>query len=249
MDFALNQKTVPKFNFAAFLDLAVKLGCTGIEPRNDLGRPFFDGMEPARAGQMARQRGLRLLGLSEVYPFNDWNEERRSAVARLIETAQMAGAETVSLIPRVDGRNADGAGRAAALQAVLAEILSMLNGTGVVGLVEPIGFSASTVKFQREATQAIESLGAHDCLGIVQDTFQHALAGILTPSFSISGWFTSRVSLAVPKSSPIRMTRSASWSTKMIGPTPAAAPPPLTCGTKTPAAVPLLAEGCSCINV
>jgi 2-keto-myo-inositol isomerase len=177
MDFALNQKTAPKLGFAAFLDLAAELGCVGVEPRNDLGRPFFDGISPARAGEMARERGLRYIGLSEIYPFNDWNEDRRAAVARLIETAQTAGAETVSLIPRVDRREGDSAERAAALCAPLAEILAMLQGTGVVGLVEPIGFSTSSVKFQREATQAIESLGADDRLGIVHDTFQHALAG------------------------------------------------------------------------
>jgi 2-keto-myo-inositol isomerase len=137
----------------------------------------FDGIEPVRAGEMARERGLRMIGLSEVYPFNDWNEDRRSAVARLIETAQAAGAETVSLIPRVDGRGGDNAERAAALRAVLAEILLILDGTGVVGLVEPIGFSTSSIKYQRDATQAIESLGADDRLGIVHDTFQHALAG------------------------------------------------------------------------
>ena len=132
MDFALNQKTVPKLGFAAFLDLAAELGCVGVEPRNDLGRPVFDGIEPVRAGEMARERGLRFIGLSEVYPFNDWNEDRRAAVGSLIETAQAAGAETVSFIPRVDGREGDGAERAKALRAVLAEILPMLNGTGVV---------------------------------------------------------------------------------------------------------------------
>ncbi len=52
----------------------------------------------------------------------------------------------------------------------------MLHGTGVVGLVEPIGFSTSSLTFQREATQAIEDLDANDRLGIVHDTFQHALA-------------------------------------------------------------------------
>jgi predicted xylose isomerase-like sugar epimerase len=62
-----------------------------------------------RAGEMARERGLRFIGLSEVYPFNDWNEDRRAAVAGPIETAQAAGAETVSFIPRVDGREGDGA--------------------------------------------------------------------------------------------------------------------------------------------
>jgi 2-keto-myo-inositol isomerase len=125
---------------------------------------------------MARERGLRFIGLSEVYPFNDWNEDRRAAVACVIETAQAAGAETVSLIPRVDARQGDVAERAKSLRTVLAEILPMLHETGVVGLVEPIGFSTSSVKFEREAVQAIESLGADDRLGIVHDTFQHALA-------------------------------------------------------------------------
>ena len=177
MDFALNQKTVPKLGFAAFLDLAAELGCVGVEPRNDLGRPVFDGIEPVRAGEMARERGLRFIGLSEVYPFNDWNEDRHAAVARLIETAQAAGAETISLIPRVDRREGDDVERATTLRAVLIEILPMLHGTGVVGLVEPIGFQTSSIKFQREATQAIESLDADDRVGIVHDTFQHALAG------------------------------------------------------------------------
>jgi 2-keto-myo-inositol isomerase len=146
VDFALNQRTAPKLNFASFLDLAARLDCVGVEPRNDLGRPFFDGIAPTRAGQMARERALRLIGLSGIYPFNDWNEDRREAVARLIETAQAAGAETVSLIPRVDRRESDSAERAAALRAVLAEILPMLHGTGVIGLVEPIGFSSSSIK-------------------------------------------------------------------------------------------------------
>ena len=73
MDFALNQKTASRLDFAAFLDLAADLGCVGVEPRNDLGRPLFDGIAPGRAAEMARERGLRFVGLSEVYPFNDWN--------------------------------------------------------------------------------------------------------------------------------------------------------------------------------
>ncbi len=177
MDVALNQKTAPNLAFANFLDLAAELGCVGVEPRDDLGRPIFDGIEPMKAGEMARERGLRFIGLSEVYPFNDWNETRRAAVARLIETAQAAGAETVSLIPRVDGLGGDASEQAITLRAVLAEVFSMLHGTGVVGLVEPIGFSTSSIKIQREATQAIEDLDADDRLGIVHDTFQHVLAG------------------------------------------------------------------------
>lgn len=99
MDFALNQKTAPKLGFAAFLDLAAELGCVGVEPRNDLGQPVFDGSEAVRAGEMARETRLRFIGLSEVYPFDDWNENRRAAVVGLIKTAQAVGAETVSRAP------------------------------------------------------------------------------------------------------------------------------------------------------
>lgn len=134
----------------------------------------------------------------------------------------MAGAETVSLIPRVDRREGGETERATTLRAVLAEILPMLQGTRVVGLAEPIGFSTSSIKFQREATQAIESLGADDRLGIVHDTFQHALAGdadIIVRHIRlvhISGIG------AVPASSTTRSTRSASLSTKATEPTPRA---------------------------
>ena len=107
VDFALNQKTASRLGFAAFLDLAAELGCVGVEPRNDLGRPLFDGIAPVRAASMARDRGLRFLGLSEVYPFDDWNAERRAAVEDLIEAADASGAETISLIPRVDVRDPD----------------------------------------------------------------------------------------------------------------------------------------------
>jgi 2-keto-myo-inositol isomerase len=176
VEFALNQKTASRLGFADFLDLAADLGCVGVEPRNDLGRPFFDGFEPERAAGMARERGLRLLGLSEVYPFDDWNAERRAAVAALIEVAAASGAETISLIPRVDVRDPDADARAAALRAVVSEIAPMLAGINVVALLEPIGFANCSMRFQREAAAAIESLNLGDRFGIVHDTFQHALA-------------------------------------------------------------------------
>ena len=57
VDFALNQKTASRLGFAAFLDLAADLGCVGVEPRNDLGRPLFDGIAPVRcSGDGARPR-------------------------------------------------------------------------------------------------------------------------------------------------------------------------------------------------
>lgn len=174
---ALNQKTAPHLGFAGFLDLARSLGCVGVEARNDLGRPFFDGNAPYDAGRMARERGLRLLGLSEVYPFNDWTAERESEIHHLIKVAAEAGAESVSLIPRVDGAGTEDGLRQKVLREVMREIFPMLNGRDLIVLVEPIGFSTSSLRRKAELVDAIEAVGGATRFKLVHDTFQHAIAG------------------------------------------------------------------------
>lgn len=174
---ALNQKTAPHLSYEAFLDLAKALGCVGVEPRNDLGRALFDGIPARDAGIMARERGLRLLGLSEVYPFNDWKAETASAVQALIVAAVESGAETLSLIPRVDGKAAEDGVRQAALRLAIREILPMLAGTNLLALVEPIGFPLSSLKDKAELIEAIEAEGASVHFRLVHDTFQHTIAG------------------------------------------------------------------------
>lgn len=165
---ALNQKTLRHFRFDAFLNAAQELGCVGVEPRNDLGRPFFDGLEPAQAAQMALERGLRFLGLSEVYGFNVWDDERAAQIEALIAVAKAAGAETISLIPSVDGRPTR------PLRDVMRDILPIMAGTGVTPLIEPIGFESSTLRGKAELVEAIEAVGGFK---LVHDTFQHHIAG------------------------------------------------------------------------
>ncbi|MBV7380268.1 TIM barrel protein [Maritimibacter dapengensis] len=165
---ALNQKTARDLPFEAFLDLAADLGCVGVEPRNDLGRPFFDGADPAVAAEMARARGLRLLGLSEVYGFNVWDDERATQIQELIDVAVACGAETISLIPTVDDRPTRD------LRDVMRDILPMVQGTGVVPLIEPIGFESSSIRGKADLVEAIEAVGGFK---LVHDTFQHAIAG------------------------------------------------------------------------
>jgi len=174
---ALNQKTARHLSYEAFLDLASDLGCVGVEPRNDLGRPLFDGIAPRQAGEMASSKGLRLLGLSEVYPFNDWSQERGAAVQALIQAAAESGAETVSLIPRVDGKAVDDGIRQAELRKAMRHILPMLHGTGVVALIEPIGFASSSLSDASELVEAIEDVGGTGKFRMVHDTFQHTIAG------------------------------------------------------------------------
>ena len=100
--FAINHMTVAKLSYADLLDLAAELGCVGVEVRNDLPQPLFDGMAPGAAGDLARSRGLRLLAVAEVKRFNDWSDQKAVEALSLMRIAQAAGAEAVSLIPRND---------------------------------------------------------------------------------------------------------------------------------------------------
>ena len=69
--FALNHIMAPGLESRELIDLAARLGCGGVELRNDLAdkgltdRPYFDGGSPDAVGAYARSKGVRLLGLSE----------------------------------------------------------------------------------------------------------------------------------------------------------------------------------------
>lgn len=176
MFWALNQMTTPNLGYEAFLDLAKSLGCAGVEVRNDLARPLFDGLSPAQAGGIAKDRGLRLVGLSQVYPFNAWSGEIERKVRDLIAVAKEAGAETISLIPRNEGIGTAEAERKANLNTALAKILPVLEEADIVALVEPLGFPRSSLRYKSELIAAIDALQAAHRYRIVHDTFHHALA-------------------------------------------------------------------------
>lgn len=181
--FALNHITAPRLNSREFIDLAARLGCAGVELRNDLAdkrlseRSFFDGEDPRDVGAYARSRGVRLLGLSEVYAFNRWNAQIRAKVERLIGEAQASGAESISLIPSNDGRSESDDARLDGFRDALSRILPMLSGTELIALVEPLGFTTSSLRRKREAIAIIEEVGGQSRYKLVHDTFHHHLAG------------------------------------------------------------------------
>jgi 2-keto-myo-inositol isomerase len=173
---ALNHMTVARLGFAQLVDLAAHLGCVGIEARNDLPQPLFDGMPPADAGALVRDRGLRLLALAEVKRFNDWSADKAAEALALMRTAQEAGAEAVALIPRNDGLGLGNGERQANLRVALRELAPMLRDHGLKGYVEPLGFAVCALRHKGEAVEAIEALGAADVVALVHDTFHHHLA-------------------------------------------------------------------------
>jgi 2-keto-myo-inositol isomerase len=176
VDFALNHMTVARASYAELLGLAERLGCVGVEVRNDLPQPLFDGLDPARAGAMARDRGLRLLAVAEVKRFNDWSDDKAAEALALMRIARAAGAEAVSLIPRNDNQGMGNGERQAALRVALKALLPMLEDHDLLGMVEPLGFEICALRHKAEAVEAIAAVGGAGRFRLVHDTFHHTLA-------------------------------------------------------------------------
>ena len=201
--FSLNHMTVARLSFVQLLDLAAALGCVGVEVRNDLPQPLFDGMSAKDAGELARAKNLRLLAVAEVKRFNDWSETKAAEALALMRIAQAAGAEAVSLIPRNDNLGMGNGERQAALRVALKALLPMLEDHGLVGMIEPLGFEICALRHKSEAVDAIEALGGTGRFKLVHDTFHHTLAngGPYFPSHTgiihISGVTDPAVALAL----------------------------------------------------
>jgi 2-keto-myo-inositol isomerase len=176
LPFALNHMTVARMSFVELLDAAKALGCVGVEVRNDLPQPLFDGMAPERAGEMARDKGLRILALAEVKRFNDWSDAKAGEALALMRIAVACGAEAVSLIPRNDNGGMGNGERQANLRVALKALKPMLEDHDLIGMVEPLGFPICALRHKAEAVEAIEALGAKGRFKLVHDSFHHHLA-------------------------------------------------------------------------
>jgi 2-keto-myo-inositol isomerase len=174
--FALNHMTVARLSFRELVALSKQLGCIGIEVRNDLPQPLFDGVDPAEGGAFVRDNGLRLLAVAEVKRFNDWSADKEAEALALMKIAQAAGAEAVSLIPRNDNLGMGNGERQANLRVALKALKPMLEDHNLVGMVEPLGFEVCALRYKAEAVEGIEAVGGKGRFKLVHDTFHHTLA-------------------------------------------------------------------------
>lgn len=202
---ALNHMTAPALPTEALFGLAASLGMVGVELRNDLGRPMFDGAVPEAIRDMAQAHGLRILALAEVKAFNDPVRNAADDAAALAGMARRCGAEAIALIPKVAAAPTPRDEQRKALADALANLLPVLDSAGITGLIEPLGFPVSTLRHKEDVAEVLEQMGTPPCFRIVHDTFHHHLAGggpvfaALTGLVHISG-------VIDPAPTPDRMT-------------------------------------------
>jgi 2-keto-myo-inositol isomerase len=179
ISYAVNHMVAPRRSFAELLELATSLGLDQVEIRNDLdGVALRDGTPPDRVRAQTDAAGVRILSINALQRFNDWNDARAAEASALARYAQGCGAEALVLCPVNDAnwRLAE-TERRERLQAALRALAPILEGAGITGLVEPLGFEQSSLRFKADAIEAIEETGLGERFRIVHDTFHHYLSG------------------------------------------------------------------------
>lgn len=175
--FAVNHMTMANASYQELLDVASDLSCVGVEVRNDLPGPLFGSLSAEAAAICAQSKGLRILALSEVKAFNDLSDEKLDQAESLMKIARACGAEAISLIPRNDGFCTEKSLRKTLLRQALLALEPLLQSYELVGLIEPLGFETSSLRYKADVVEMIESLNATESFKLVHDTFHHHLAG------------------------------------------------------------------------
>jgi 2-keto-myo-inositol isomerase len=179
VSFALNHMVAPRRSVAELVALAGELGLEAIEIRNDLpGVAIADGT-PAPAVREAAEAGeVRILSINALQRFNDWTPARAEEAAALAAYAKGCGAKALVLCPvNEPGWQPSESERRAKLKEALRALGTILSEAGTLGLVEPLGFPESSLRFKGDAVEAIEELGLGDRFRLVHDTFHHHLSG------------------------------------------------------------------------
>lgn len=173
LNLAINRSCAPGLPLDAFLDLARRSGAEAVEIRNDIpGREYADGTPPAAIRARVEAAGLKVAAVNALQRFNDWTPARAEEARRDIASAAELGAGGLVLCPVVDETLSWTAGEAAGnLRRALDGLAPLFEGTGVTGLVEPLGMRGSTLKFQKDAVAAIRDHRA-ETFRVCHDTFQ-----------------------------------------------------------------------------
>jgi 2-keto-myo-inositol isomerase len=181
MRFALNHSIAPLLPIADFLDLASEVGVDAVELRDGMppGWEFPDTtnvlmLDPVHLRDMVADAGLEILSINALQRFDQWDRERHEQARAMIEFAARAGIGAIVLCPSV--APAGSPALPTELATALDALQPMLVDSGVKGLIEPLGFPSSSIRFKGVVDAELAARGNPACLGIVHDSFHHAIA-------------------------------------------------------------------------
>jgi 2-keto-myo-inositol isomerase len=189
----LNRILVPGANLEEFFKLSADLDLHKIELRNDLpAAGIIDAFSPNQVKELSQKYQIRILTINALQKFNlgavlpDVLEELKA----LIGLAAAIDCEAVVMVPNND--SADKRDSEVIMRETVAALKALgplLDDSGVLGYVEPLGFEQCSLRSKVTAMQAIQESGCKS-YKIVHDTFHHHLgpdtAGSLENDYDIA---------------------------------------------------------------
>ena len=176
ISFALNQILFPDAPFENFISFSKKLNVKAIEIRNDIKTNLIEENDPIKIKNICEENAIKILSINALQKFNFWNKDREKELISLCKYADKANINAIVLVPLNDGSINSPKEQIQLLEQSLINIFKIINDFNVFGLVEPLGFSHSSLRFKSLAVNVINGLQLNK-LKIVHDTFHHALAG------------------------------------------------------------------------
>jgi len=166
----VNRKIAPNLTINQFFILVKDLGLNKVEIRNDMkGGSVTDGLGGEEIRKLAVENALTIETINAVYPFNQLSDQVLEKTRSLLEDARETGAKALVLCPLNDGTVISSEQTVAALKT----LAPLFDEYGIEGLVEPLGFSQSSLRSAALALKLIKQAGVP--FKIVLDTFHHHL--------------------------------------------------------------------------
>jgi 2-keto-myo-inositol isomerase len=178
--YSLNRMIKPSLLLEEFFRLSCDTGSTGIELRNDIldGR-ILDGLKPEELKKMAEDYGQEIVSINAIQKFNLGARRQvvLEEVKRFIDISERCGCKMVVMCPNNEAHdNRSKEVRYDETVKSLNYIGKLLKNTSIIGLLEPLGFSISSLRYKKDAVSALKECDYSDCFKITHDTFHHYLS-------------------------------------------------------------------------
>ena len=173
---SINQIVMKNSSFDEFITFTKKLNIQNIEIRNDIKTNLVRENEPQKIKDICDNHSIRILTINALQKFNIWNEQRKNELIELCSFANKASIWAVVLVPLNDGSFPKEEDQINLLRSSLKNISVILNEFNIMGLVEPLGFTQSTLRKKSIAIKVIEEIKSTN-IKLLHDTFHHKLAG------------------------------------------------------------------------
>lgn len=178
MKFALNHMVAPTLNYREFFDLALRMGVDAVEIRNDIPVSQMSKKSAKIIGNMAKDKGLKILNVNALQRWNQWDKKRASEANHLAEYTALTGAKALVLCPTNDTKfRPRTPERLDGIKTALSALKQILKDHGLIGCVEPLGFAECSLRLKAEAVAAINDIGGGSRFKLTHDTFHHFVAG------------------------------------------------------------------------